>query len=150
MIIIIHQHTKWHTHQCHSSWQLHDNSWKSPRMLSRFNNVLHCNPTDHSSPGFSGHGIFQARILEWVAMPFSRGSFQLRNWTWVSHMTSIFFIIWTTRETPEKSIQGLKRRVASVSGSDHNAILGKSWIFLPLFSNLVSLAPFGLRNWFAN
>ena len=33
-----------------------------------------CNPIDCSLPGSSAHGILQARILEWVAMPFSRGS----------------------------------------------------------------------------
>ena len=33
-----------------------------------------CNPMDCSLPGSSVHGIFQARILEWVAIPFSRGS----------------------------------------------------------------------------
>ena len=33
-----------------------------------------CNPLDCSPPGSSVHGILQARILEWVSMPFSRGS----------------------------------------------------------------------------
>ena len=33
-----------------------------------------CDPIDYSPPGFSVHGILQARILEWVAMPSSRGS----------------------------------------------------------------------------
>ena len=33
-----------------------------------------CNPMDYSLPVSSVHGIFQARILEWVAMPFSKGS----------------------------------------------------------------------------
>ena len=33
-----------------------------------------CNPTDHSLPGSSVHGIPQAKILEWIAIPFSRGS----------------------------------------------------------------------------
>ena len=33
-----------------------------------------CNPMDCSLPGFSVHGIFQARVLEWVAVSFSRGS----------------------------------------------------------------------------
>ena len=33
-----------------------------------------CNPMDYSLPGFSIHGIFQARVLEWVATSFSRGS----------------------------------------------------------------------------
>ena len=33
-----------------------------------------CNTMDWGPPGFSAHGIFQASILEWVAVPFSRGS----------------------------------------------------------------------------
>ena len=40
-----------------------------------------CNPMDCSPPGSPVHGIFQARILEWVAISFSRGSFQPRDWT---------------------------------------------------------------------
>jgi len=36
-----------------------------------------------SPPGFSVHGILQARILDWVAVPFSRGSSQPRDQTWV-------------------------------------------------------------------
>ena len=47
------------------------------------------------------HGILQARILEWVAFPFSRGSFQLRDWTQVSHITGRFFTSWATREVQE-------------------------------------------------
>ena len=43
-------------------------------------------------------GILQARILEWVAMPSSRGSFQPRSWTHVSHFAGRFFTIWATRE----------------------------------------------------
>ena len=43
-----------------------------------------CNPMDCSPPGSSVHEILQARILEWVAIPFSRGSSQLRDPTWVS------------------------------------------------------------------
>ena len=43
-----------------------------------------CNPVDCSPPGSSVPGILQARILEWVAMPFSRGSCQPRNQTQVS------------------------------------------------------------------
>ena len=38
-----------------------------------------CNPMDYSLPGSSVHGILQARILEWVAMPSSRGSPQPRS-----------------------------------------------------------------------
>ena len=43
-----------------------------------------CNTVDCSPPGSSVHGIFQARILEWVAMLFSRGSSQPRDGTLVS------------------------------------------------------------------
>ena len=54
------------------------------------------NPTDCSPPGSSGHGILQARILGWVAVPFSRGSFQPRDWTQVSCFAGRFFTIWAT------------------------------------------------------
>ena len=40
-----------------------------------------CDPMDHSPPGSFVHGILQARILEWVAMPSSKGSSQPRDWT---------------------------------------------------------------------
>ena len=43
-------------------------------------------------------GILQARILEWVAIPFSRGSSQPKNWTGVSYTAGRFFTSWATRE----------------------------------------------------
>ena len=48
-----------------------------------------CDPMDCSPPGSSVHGILQARILEWVAMPSSRGSSQSRNWTSISCVSYI-------------------------------------------------------------
>ena len=57
-----------------------------------------CNPIDCSPPVSSVHWIFQARILEWVALSYSRQSSQLIGWTWVSCITGRFFIIWATRE----------------------------------------------------
>ena len=51
-----------------------------------------------SSPGSSVHGIFQARILEWVAYPFSRGSSQPKNRTWVSSIAGRVFPNWAMRE----------------------------------------------------
>ena len=45
-----------------------------------------CDPVDCSLPDSSVHGILQARILEWVAMPSSRGSSWPRDWTWVSYI----------------------------------------------------------------
>ena len=43
-----------------------------------------CDRTDCSLPGSSVLGIFQARILEWITIPFSKGSSQPRDQTWVS------------------------------------------------------------------
>ena len=48
-----------------------------------------CNPMDCSQPGSSVHGILQARILEWVAMPSSRGYCQPRDQTQVSYVSCI-------------------------------------------------------------
>ena len=47
-----------------------------------------CNPVDCSLPCSSVHGIFQARVLEWVAISFSRGSSRLRDRTQVSRIVS--------------------------------------------------------------
>ena len=57
-----------------------------------------CNPMDCSPPGSSVHEIFQARILEWVAIYFSRGSSQPRDRTWVSCTAGRFFTDWAIRE----------------------------------------------------
>ena len=59
-----------------------------------------CNPTDYSPPGSSVYGILQARILEWAAMPFSRGCYWPKVWTWVSCFAGGFLTIWVTREAP--------------------------------------------------
>ena len=58
-----------------------------------------CDPIDGSPPGSSVPGILQARVLEWVAIPFSRGSPIPWNQTWVFHTAVRFFTIWATRET---------------------------------------------------
>ena len=55
-----------------------------------------CHPMDYTV-----HGILQARILKWVAIPFSRGSSQLRDWTQVSCIAGRFFTSWATREDQE-------------------------------------------------
>ena len=57
-----------------------------------------CNPVDGSPPGSSVHGILQARILEWVASPFSRGSSPPRDQIPVSCITGGLFTIWITGE----------------------------------------------------
>ena len=57
-----------------------------------------CNHMDCSLPGSSVHGIFQARVLEWVAISFCRGSSWPRDRTQVSHIAGRRFIVWATRE----------------------------------------------------
>ena len=58
-----------------------------------------CDLTDYSLPGSFVYGILQARILGWVAIPFSRGSSQSRNRTSVSCIAGRFFTSSATRET---------------------------------------------------
>ena len=55
-----------------------------------------CDPVYCSPPGFSVYGILQARILEWIAIPFSRRYSQPRDWTQVSRIAGRCFTIWTT------------------------------------------------------
>ena len=68
-------------------------------------------------------GILQARILEWVAMLFSRGSSQARDWTQVSLIARGFFTVWATREA---QVQGIKRLL-----SEKTKVLD---LFLALYS----------------
>ena len=94
----------------HSNWTL----WCFTNLQSFFNHkyiyitfeevkwsevkVTQSCPTLCYSTGYTVHGILQARIWEWVAIPFSRGSSQHRDWTQVSHIVGIFFASWATRE----------------------------------------------------
>ena len=61
--------------------------------------VLVSSRTVCSPPGSSVHGILQARILEWVAAPFSRGSSQTRDQNQVSSVAGRFFTVSATRES---------------------------------------------------
>ena len=53
-----------------------------------------CDPMDCSLPGSSVHGIFQAVVLEWISIYFSRGSSRLRDPTRVSRIVDRRFTIW--------------------------------------------------------
>ena len=64
--------------------------WKVKVLVAQLCLTL-CDPMDCSPAGSSVYGILQARILEWVAIPFSRRSSQLRDWTQVSCIASRFF-----------------------------------------------------------
>ena len=71
-----------------ATWEaLEVTMWKFLSCLILFNSL-----------GYIVHRILQARILEWVAIPFSRGSSQPRNWTGVSWLAGGFFTNWAIRE----------------------------------------------------
>ena len=85
---------------------LHVISWLCVCVLVTQSCLTVFNPIDYSAPGSSVHGILQARILEWVAIPFSRGSSWHRNWTQVSCIAGKFLTIWATREIPISWLPG--------------------------------------------
>ena len=62
-----------------------------------------CDPTGCSPPGSSVHGILQARILEWVVMPSSRGSSWPRDWTHVSYVSCTGRWVLTSRKEKSKT-----------------------------------------------
>ena len=64
-----------------------------------------CNPMDCSPSGSSVHGIFQSRILEWVAIAYTRGSSQSRNWT-------LIFIVREIRTTVPPGLLKLRLRLS--------------------------------------
>ena len=70
---------------------------------------------DCSPPGSSVHGILQVRILEWAAIPFSRGSSQPRDRTQVFCITGRFFTVWVTREAHIWAYVWRKVKVKSLS-----------------------------------
>ena len=72
-----------------------------------------CSPMDYSLSGFFVHGIFQARILEWVAIPYSRGSSQLRDRTQVSYIGRQVLYHYTTREARNGACLAVKSRLWS-------------------------------------
>ena len=92
--------------------------------VKSLSHVRLCDSMDCSLPGFSVHGIFLARLLEWIAISFSRGSFQPRDWTWVSHIVDRLFTVWTTREVLKKK-KSKKWKVKSLS---RVRLFGTPWI----------------------
>ena len=66
-----------------------------------------CDPMDCSLPGSSVHGIFQAVVLEWIAISFSSGSSRPRDGTQVSRIVDRRFTVWATREVCKPEILAL-------------------------------------------
>ena len=99
---------------------LHRSRWQMPLLLfSRWQMLLKrklkvlaaqlcptlCDPTDYSPSGSSVHGILQARILEWVAISFSRASSWFRDRIWVSFIASGLSTIWANLQLTLCSLQ---------------------------------------------
>ena len=77
-----------------------------------------CNPMDYTV-----HGILQARILEWVAFPFSRGSSQPKDPTQVTCTAGGFFTSWATRDAQDSSWRQMSKHLLSLS----QLSLGSDW-----------------------
>ena len=85
-----------------------------------------CDPTDCSPPDSSVHGIYQARVLEWVAISFSRRSSWPRDWTWVSRVAGRHFTLWATREAlPKKSLSHKTKTKVIATTTSWLEVLGK-------------------------
>ena len=80
-----------------------------------------CDPMDCSLPGVSVHGIFQARIQEWVAMSFFRESSQSRDWTWVSWIAGRLLWSLGTQQCQAPLALTLGDLGASSSGGAHKS-----------------------------
>ena len=114
-ILILFQSKWWLTIQCpQSNWQrmppvqgryIYTQTWKYISVTQSC--LTLCNTMDCSPPGSSVHGISQARIWEWIANSFSRGSSLTRDWTCISCAFCIagwFFTHWATEKSIYASI----------------------------------------------
>ena len=89
--------------------------------------VFSSDPMDCSSPGSSIHGIFQARVLEWVAVSFSRGSSPPRDRTQVSHIAIRCFYHLSHKGSSLKLHYVYAIATCELLGVAHKAIL-KEWV----------------------
>ena len=116
-------------------------------LLSPFNHVRLCEPVDYSPPGFSVHGILQARILEWVATPFSRGSSQPRGQPRVSYISGRFVSVVVLKQRtvlPSGKLLSLSGDVlVGQSGSAvfHWPLVGRAQGFCQSYSSAQSSLP---------
>ena len=99
------------------------------------------------------HEILQARILEWVAVPFSRGSSQARDWTQVSRIAGRCFTSWATRETNKQkgTHQGLSPEKVLPDpcplGTHSNISQGISFLYDPHVFFKLLLLCWNLEKW---
>ena len=99
--------------------------------------LILCNPMDYSLPGSSVHGILQSRILEWVAIPFSRGSSLPLDRTQDSCTAGRFFTVWDMR-----ALKSQGRAPEGWRGGQHlSPCLDISSTACQVFSNCLSHSP---------
>ena len=83
--------------------------------------LILCDPMDCSPPGSSIHGILQARILEWIAMPCFRGSSQPRVWTQVSRLLHWWWVLYHWSHQRIRKYKGeTNGKVRKEKHSNHN------------------------------
>ena len=104
-------------------------------------------PWSVAPPGCSVHGILQARIMELVAMPSSRGSSPPRDWTCVSCTAGRFFTIWATWGAPCYVSHSLKGCVFLLGGGCGTFL--KAWLNSLQHCSLDLLVtwPWGVWDW---
>ena len=98
-----------------------------------------CDPMDCSLPGFSVYGIFQARVLEWVAISFSKGSSRPRDWIRVSGIAGRCFTLWAI------ALYVHLRRFSCLtllfSGTLHSIVIFSPFSFVFHFSSQLFVRP---------
>ena len=82
-----------------------------------------CYPMDCRLPGSTAHGTLQARILEWAAIPFARGSSQPRDQNQFSCTAGTFLTVWATRDALECLLCARHLIPCAISCTDNNPIL---------------------------
>ena len=113
-----------------------------------------CNHLDCSPPGSSVHGILKARILEWVAISFSRGSSRLRDRTQFYCFAGRFFSIWATREAHMLSYRMLNQEKLILMFIAYicfwKVFYTLEWIYfhIPYFHSLQLLLPWKYQSTF--
>ena len=102
---------------------------------------------DCSRPGSSIHGILQARILEWVAISFSRRSSQPRDWTQVSRIVGRHFTIWDTQEKVFLNSMSCSGHYLILSSLLQKNIMKSFYLFLQFLLYLYTLQSGIYHHW---
>ena len=135
--------------------------WKQMRALHAQSCPTLCDPMDCSLPGSSVHGIFQERTLEWVAISYSRGSSQPRNWTRVSCIGSQILYKYATWESLWKQNQdtipselALSRRAGHAklieNGVERNVAVSGTSLVVQWLTPLSQCRGHGIDPWWGN